>query len=68
MPINNDNVTGAAVGVAEGVFDSKGNDNESIAALGMFGGGWGQAGRRGRGRKRKGPRRGAGGRERGPEV
>jgi len=48
MPINNDNVTGAAVGVAEGVFDSKGNDNESIAALGMFWGGWGQAGRRGR--------------------
>ena len=74
MPMNNDNVTGAAVGVAEGVSDSKGNDNESIAVLGMFRGGVGGRiggriggrGRRGQAGRQAGGAGRAGGRQAGP--
>jgi hypothetical protein len=61
MPMNNGNVTRAAIGVAQGTFDANFNANESLAVLcilrGGIGGQWGrgrrgQAGRRGRGKEK----------------
>ena len=70
MPMNNGNVTRAAIGVAQGTFDASFNANESLAVLCILRGvsGASGAGAGGGRQKRKGPRRLTGGRERGAEV
>ena len=69
MPMNNGNVTRAAIGVAQGTFDANFNANESLAVLcilrGGIGGQWGR-GRRGqadggRGRRGRGKEKAPGG-------
>jgi hypothetical protein len=62
MPMNNGNVTRAAIGVAQGTFDANFNANESLAVLGILRGGiGGQWGRGRRGQANGGRGRQAGG-------
>jgi hypothetical protein len=63
MPMNNGNVTRAAIGVAQGTFDANFNANESLAVLcilrGGIGGQWGR-GRRGQANGGRGRQAGGG--------